>query len=221
MNSLPGNVLLIAGDRDDTVAALLMLRDAGIETVSNPDLHIRHYRQFGVDDAQELRTRASSRALGDRRVFVISASSMTSEAQNALLKTLEEPPGNALFVFLIPAPEALLATVRSRSQIIELAGSTKKSSVAAVDAREFFRATPARRIDMLKKILEKDDDDKYDTGAILSFLASLERKSAEIKDIQAKRKILEIIYRVRSYSTDRGALVKTLLESVALLAPVL
>ena len=35
---------------------------------------------------------------------------------------------------------------------------------------------------MLKVILKKDDDDKYDTGAILGFLASLERYVQKVKD---------------------------------------
>jgi hypothetical protein len=213
---LPGNVLLIAGGADDAPAVFDLLASAGIATESNPDLYVRHHRQFGIDDAQELRMRASSRAVGDRRVFVISAGGMTNEAQNALLKTLEEPPAGALFVFVIPAPEALLATVRSRAQVIAI---ERGGTMAPFDAAAFLAAQPARRLDMLKAILEKDSDDKYDTGAILAFLAALERHVARIKDKAAMRGTLDAIYRARGYCTDRGALVKTLLESIALLAP--
>jgi hypothetical protein len=219
MNSLPGNVLLIAGSAEDIPAVFEYLVAAGISTESNPDLYVRHHRQFGIDDAQELRARASTRAIVDRRVFVVSAGGMTSEAQNALLKTLEEPPDDALFIFVVPAPDALLSTVRSRSQIIEIEHRDSKWPVPELDAAAFLAATPVRRIELLKVVLEKDDDDKYDTGAILAFLASLERRAARIKDPANKRATLDAIYRARSYATDRGALVKTLLESVALLAP--
>ena len=224
-SGLPGNVLLIAGTADDVPRVLSYLREAGINTEANPDLYVRSHRQFGVDDAQELRSRASTRAIGDRRVFVIGASGITSEAQNALLKTLEEPPANALFVFVVPAPETLLATVRSRSQIIELpqTGSHRQDlRHDSVDASSFLAAAPAIRIDMLKPILEKDDDDKYDTGAILAFLASLEKTAARMMDLRnpsSTKEALDSIYRARMYVTDRGALVKTLLESVALTAP--
>jgi len=225
MNSLPGNVLLIAGSSEHVPEVLNYLASAGIRADSNPDLYIRHHRQFGIDDAQELRARASSRAIGDRRVFIVSAGGMTNEAQNALLKTLEEPPDNALFVFIVPAPDALLSTVRSRSQIVEIERSKTGGSSAGLDVAAFLAATPACRIDMLKVVLEKDDDDKYNTGAILAFLSALERYVArsktmmDLRNPSSAKELLGAIYRARQYMTDRGALVKTLMESVALLAP--
>ena len=225
MNSLPGNVLLISGASDDVPAVLRFLADAGIATESNQDLYVRHHRQFGIDDAQELRERASTRAIGDRRVFVISTGGMTSEAQNALLKTFEEPPDNALFVFIVPAPDALLATVRSRSQIVEIEHTGVTNDTSTLDVAEFLSAPPVRRIEMLKTVLQKDDNDKYNTGAILAFLAALERYVArsntmfDLRNRTLAKEGLEAIYRARMYMTDRGALVKTLLESVALLAP--
>ncbi|MGA3065990.1 MAG: DNA polymerase III subunit delta' [Tepidisphaeraceae bacterium] len=58
-------------------------------------------------------------ALGRGKVFVIEeAELMTAAAQNALLKTLEEPLGRALIMLLTPSPAELLATVRSRCQTI-------------------------------------------------------------------------------------------------------
>ena len=217
MNRLSGNTFLIAGSSDDIPQVFVLLKKEGIETEANPDLYVRQYRQFGIDDAQELRLRASSRAVGDRRVFVVAAGGMTSEAQNALLKTLEEPPANALFIFLIPAPETLLATIRSRAQIVRLDDSETHAKQHPIDPAEFFAATPAKRIELLKVVLEKDDDDKYNTGGILAFLASLEKYAADMK--AGTKDTLTTIYRARMYITDRGALVKTLLESVALLSP--
>ena len=52
---------------------------------------------------------------GERRVFVIEAAdAMAEESQNALLKTLEEPPPFAHVILVSDEPEALLETVRSR-----------------------------------------------------------------------------------------------------------
>ena len=57
-----------------------------------------------------------------RRIFVVdSADELQHEAAQALLKTLEEPPGGTLLVLLAGDPEALPATVRSRCQLIRLA----------------------------------------------------------------------------------------------------
>ncbi len=57
---------------------------------------------------------------GSRRVFVVeSAEVLRDESQNALLKTLEEPPGFAHLILLSSEPEALLDTVASRCQPVD------------------------------------------------------------------------------------------------------
>jgi len=59
---------------------------------------------------------------GGRRVFVIErAEAMRDESQNALLKTLEEPPPFAHLILLSSEPEALLETITSRCQDVEFA----------------------------------------------------------------------------------------------------
>ncbi len=56
-----------------------------------------------------------------RRIFLIdSADDLQHEAAQALLKTLEEPPGRTLLLLLASDPEALPATVRSRCQLLRL-----------------------------------------------------------------------------------------------------
>jgi DNA polymerase-3 subunit delta' len=57
---------------------------------------------------------------GGKRVFVVEAAeAMRDESQNALLKTLEEPPDFVHLILLSSEPEALLETVASRCQPID------------------------------------------------------------------------------------------------------
>jgi DNA polymerase-3 subunit delta' len=59
---------------------------------------------------------------GARRVFVIDAAeAMADESQNALLKTLEEPPPFVHLILVTSEPAALLETVRSRCQAVRFA----------------------------------------------------------------------------------------------------
>jgi DNA polymerase-3 subunit delta' len=54
---------------------------------------------------------------GRRRVVVVDdADRLVPHAQNALLKTLEEPPDSSQFILVTARPDTLLATVRSRCQ---------------------------------------------------------------------------------------------------------
>jgi DNA polymerase III subunit delta' len=80
--------------------------------------------QHLVEEVRERVIRAASYRPfeGERRVFVIEdAEAMRDESQNALLKTLEEPPAFAHLILLSAEPAALLETIASRCQPIEFA----------------------------------------------------------------------------------------------------
>ena len=77
-------------------------------------------RVIKVEPIRELIARAGLGAFrSKRKVFVIDpAEAMNEISQNALLKTLEEPPGNSVLVLITHSPESLLATIRSRVQAL-------------------------------------------------------------------------------------------------------
>ncbi|MEL6759745.1 MAG: hypothetical protein AAFP04_05020 [Myxococcota bacterium] len=77
-----------------------------------------------------LALRASDGGIKVARVF--EADRMNRAAQNALLKTLEEPAGEACFLLTVTRARALLPTVRSRCQRIQLASSPPSSSATAL-----------------------------------------------------------------------------------------
>ena len=58
-------------------------------------------------------------ALGHGKVFVVEeAHLMNANAQNSLLKTLEEPYGRTLILLLTDQPDQLLPTIKSRTQLL-------------------------------------------------------------------------------------------------------
>lgn len=60
-----------------------------------------------------------------KRVAIIqNADSMGHEAQNALLKLLEEPPAGSVLILLSSVPDRLLPTIRSRTQLLTLPAPT-------------------------------------------------------------------------------------------------
>lgn len=220
--TLVGNTHIIAGGAETIPDVLALLEEEGFEVRGNPDIYVRTYTHFGIDEARELRDRAALRGQGGaQRMFIITAPGMTHEAQNALLKTFEESPGGALFFVIVPSPEMLLPTLRSRMQVLSLSSAV---SAGSIDAKSFLAALPAKRLDMLKPLLEKDEDERRDIAGIIAFLSSLERTlnttgSSVAKAMEDKREGLESVYRARKYASDKGALLKPLLEQVALLVP--
>ena len=68
---------------------------------------------FKVDDAK-LVTKEAYIAESETKYIVLSAITFNTYAQNALLKLLEEPPRNIVFIIIVRNKSALLPTIRSR-----------------------------------------------------------------------------------------------------------
>jgi len=86
-------------------------------------------------------------ALGARRLFLVrDAERMQDPAQNALLKTLEEPPGQAALILVTPSAERLLATIRSRCQRIPFAPLPAEFVAARLAALTGCDAATARAL---------------------------------------------------------------------------
>jgi DNA polymerase III subunit delta' len=101
-------------------------RRALIDPSPHPDLVWLTPRgaQHMVEEVRERVIRASSYRPfeAEKRVFVIEAAEqMRDESQNALLKTLEEPPDFVHIILLTSEPTALLETIASRCQPIDFA----------------------------------------------------------------------------------------------------
>ena len=70
-----------------------------------------------VEDIRDLISKVSFGTPGRRKVYVLDEVHMlTTGAENALLKTLEEPPAHVCFVMCTTEPHKVTATVRSRAQ---------------------------------------------------------------------------------------------------------
>lgn len=85
---------------------------------------VRAFKQIiRVKPMRELEREANFRPFeGAARIFVVEdADTMNDQAANALLKTLEEPPPTSHLILTTSNPTALLATIRSRCQVIRFA----------------------------------------------------------------------------------------------------
>jgi DNA polymerase-3 subunit gamma/tau len=86
---------------------------------SSPDVfEIDAASNRGIDDIRELRENVRYTPVGGRhKIYIIDeVHRLTKEAFDALLKTLEEPPSHVIFIFATTDPQALPATILSRTQ---------------------------------------------------------------------------------------------------------
>lgn len=94
-----------------------------------------------IDVIREVLSHTSFRPFEGKRRFVLirEADTLEPEAQNSLLKSLEEPPPGTIFILTTAVPGALLPTVRSRCMRLRF-GRLTSSEVAAALVRDHDRS---------------------------------------------------------------------------------
>ncbi len=113
---------------------------------SHPDIYLAEGgltpRSFRVEAIRAIRSDAyiQSQEGGCKVYLLFRAESMSAEAQNALLKVLEEPPADTVFILTCLTANRLLQTIRSRSQIITLEDAVEENSEAVRIAGEIVQA---------------------------------------------------------------------------------
>ncbi len=121
---------------------------------------------------------------GRRRVFIVDpADRLSIEAQNALLKTLEEPAGRTCIIMVTSRPMWLLATTRSRCQAIQFGSMAPAAATQALIARTGMEPAAARRAARLASgrigaALNLDLEDR--DARILRLLDVLDRLCSDI-----------------------------------------
>ncbi len=195
-------------------------------TLGNPDFFDRTYDSFTIDDARELKSSHDRRPVGemDKKIFVILLNGINSEAQNALLKLLEEPSEYAHFFFIIPSGHLLLPTVKSRLSFIDTREGKKEegrrknpeNSEVTENALKFIAMSAGKRLDYIKKLVEDISKEKKNRQDAISFLNEVEAIIYKEKGVKNSTGSLEAIQTARKYLNDRAPSVKMLLELVAL-----
>lgn len=149
-----------------------------VKTGSHPDVfEIDAASNSGVDSVRDLIDQVRYQPiLGRYKVYIIDeVHSMSSSAFNALLKTLEEPPANVVFILATTEPQKVLPTILSRVQRFD-----------------FTKVSDEDIISKMSEILEKENV-TYEEGS-LELIARL--ADGGVRDA------LSILDQVVSYSGD-------------------
>ena len=141
--------------------------------------------------------------ISKRKVFIIDdADSMNEQAQNALLKVLEEPPEYATIILIVSNKEKLLNTIKSRIVEFKFNGLTKEEIEAIVgkkvsdEAYEFSNGS-------IEKVLDFSEDESYEIAKEISNLLldkdffKINKKFEEVKaDKKLKSNLTDVLEKV-------------------------
>ena len=127
----------------------------------------------GIDDIRALKEAIKlSPSSSEKKIYIIDEAHMlTTEASNALLKTLEEPPSHALFVLATTNPEKLIPTIRSRVTNVLFKKAGKEEVVRSLE-----RVAKGEKVkyekDALETIAEASDGSFRDAVKIFEQILS-------------------------------------------------
>lgn len=175
---------------------------------NHPDVfRVQPEKSIGVEAIRGMIADIQLRAFADgyKAVMIEQAEKMTSQAQNCLLRTLEEPPPDTVFFLLSGALNAILPTLRSRCRILTLAPLRIESlqnrlrNLGMPDARAAVVAPLAQG--SVGRALQMEQDEGYWPlrGRVLRMLfeqtgSAALQAAAEFKEEKARsEQILEII----------------------------
>jgi DNA polymerase-3 subunit delta' len=95
---------------------------------NNPDLLVLSPElSIGIDEIRNLQKFLQLKPFKEKRkiVVILEAQKLTTEAQNSLLKTLEEPPSDSFIILAVSVLSLMLPTIISRCEIVELSAKTQ------------------------------------------------------------------------------------------------
>lgn len=149
-----------------------------------PDLVLEREDKIPIDRVRELKSQVFRIPIESRyKVFYLEqAGSMLAPAQNALLKSLEEPPGYLVWILGTSNRSKLLPTIQSRCRIIPLERGEKKDLEIPSDPAllSLFEASLSGRggeVFLKRDLLEEWKDQKEAFFSIfLSFLENLMKR---------------------------------------------
>ena len=153
-----------------------------------------------VDQIRGVRTEAFILPrLNEHKVFIIDgAQRMNEAAQNALLKVLEEPPKNVVFILIVPSRTMLLSTVVSRCVCLSLQSNefSKQQEKLISDAKEFIRLLfEGEEYEMLKILNSKEKSRPLCEEFYTQLRLAVGDALKENLHIRTKAKVLDSLYR--------------------------
>lgn len=116
-------------------------------------------RQIKIETAKEVIRFLSLRSSSPSRVVILDeADRLNTQAANALLKVIEEPPQGSFFFLTAPSEGALLATLRSRCQVMRFSPLSEEEiqTLKGLEKQDWRLAASRGSLDLLEKLSDPD-----------------------------------------------------------------
>ncbi len=201
------HALVVTGNRQVNLG--LIKKD-----LENQDVVVFDQESLKIDVLRdEVITLLNTRKISDQRFVVISTDQFGFEAQNAFLKSLEEPQTGTHIIILISDEKKLLPTILSRAQVIQGENSVGESRL---DVSEFLKKNLTDKFAYIETWTKsKKDEDNVSKTEVIHFIDALEKHLWDKKN--RTEDIFSDILQMREYANIRGASHRVILDYLAIM----
>lgn len=214
---------VLEGNPEEIVYLLrIYLEERGEINKNSPDLMLNLYDAFNIEDGYKIKEWHKNRAVdGKKKICIIGAKFINREAEQSLLKIIEEPTDGTHFFIVVPDASLLAETILSRVHLIKNLKSDNNFENKIAEG--FIKATPKNRIEKVAEIIKEFKDNENSGGLryyAISLLNGIERiiynKWKKDLNNEELKFILEELKNCRGFLGTPGAAVKMILEHIAL-----
>ncbi|MEI7689331.1 MAG: hypothetical protein WCI91_04090 [Candidatus Nomurabacteria bacterium] len=215
---------VLEGNPEEIVYSLrLYLEDRGEINKQSEDVSLNLYDSFAIQDSQKIKEWYQNKPTdGKKKICIIGAKFINREAEQTLLKIIEEPTENSHFFIIVPDSSLLLGTILSRVHLIK--SGEVVNNVEIKIAKDFMSLNLPGRIEKVGEIIKEFKDNENSGGlrhSAISLINGIERITYEKwkKDLDNDdlKFILEELKNCREFLSIPGASVKMILEHISLI----
>ncbi len=216
---------VIEGDPETTGALLLSFLEKKGEIENNsPDVLCQNYESFTINDSSGIKNWHSNIGVTEgKKICILATKFINREAEQSLLKIIEEPAVNTHIFIIVPDTSVLLETIISRVHVVKIKDTDNINLEIKKEVLVFMSASPSERINSISLIVKNNKNE--DSSGQLRFYATLFINEIEYIFYQKFKKnrndenikfILKELQKSREYLSTPGAAVKMILEHLAL-----
>ena len=171
---LAGSTLII-GENKEKIETYIQdaLKSCGIKSLTSPDIRVEKNegKSIGIDQIREAQKFLVKKPLSSPKKLLIvqDAEKLTIEAQNAFLKTLEEPQSTSQIILICKTEESLLPTITSRCQKVYVQTPHTPKQPLLQLAESFYKGGVGERL----ALIDENKDIFTNKESALEFLDAL------------------------------------------------
>lgn len=212
---------VIESNMENTATNLkLYLEDHGEVDKNSSDIMFASYDSFGMEDSIIIKEWYQNKVTdGKKKICIINTKFINREAEQSLLKVIEEPTENTHFFIITPDASLLLDTILSRVHLIKNVDEGLNEEYSL----EFYKLNINKRLDKIADIIKEFKDNENSGGLrykAISLINGIERIVYEKWKMDINNTdlvyILNELKNCREYLSIPGASVKMILEYIAL-----